>query len=82
MINKRKDIQHKAGSSQKERKRKGKKQSLQHGVFEFGHPPESESRRTGLNFVEGMSLYKIRGREGQEGNSSGHGQLSQVPLCR
>ena len=27
---------------------------MQHGVFEFGHPPKYryQSRRTGLNFVE------------------------------
>ena len=24
---------------------------------------------------------KIRGREGQDGNGSGHGKLSRVPLC-
>ena len=38
-------------------KRKGKKRKkklLQHGVFEFGHPPKYQSRRTGLNFVQWM----------------------------
>ena len=38
-------------------KRKGKKRKktlLQHGVFEFGHPPKYQSRRTGLNLVEWM----------------------------